>query len=121
MAGQGVDWTLAFYRLADAAEGNTAPLRALFADPTALLAWLDRWQARLSPGSVALMRATNPRLIARNHLVEEALEAATAGDMAPFHALLDALRRPFDADPALERFALPPPQGLAPHVTYCGT
>ena len=121
MEGQGVDWTLAFHRLAQAAEGDIVPLRALFADPTALLAWLGGWQARLTPGSVALMRASNPRLIARNHLVEAALEAATAGDMAPFHALVDALRRPFDPDPALERFALAPPQGLAPHVTFCGT
>src|SRR5688572_1680297 len=43
---QSVDYTLAWRRLADAAEGNTVPLSALFTDGVALSAWLDRWSAR---------------------------------------------------------------------------
>lgn len=121
MAGQGVDWTLAFYRLAQAAEGEVAPLRSLFDDPAALIDWLPRWTARLGEDAASRLRRKNPRIIARNHLVEEALSAATAGDLAPFHALLDAIRRPFDSDPALDRFALPAPQGFGRYVTYCGT
>ena len=44
-AGQ-VDFTLAWRRLADAAEGDDAPLRALFADAGAPEAWLARWRER---------------------------------------------------------------------------
>jgi uncharacterized protein YdiU (UPF0061 family) len=61
-----------------------------------------------------------PKYIPRNHLVEEALTAATAGDMAPFEALLDVVRDPFTERPGLERYAQPDP-AVARYVTYCGT
>ena len=57
-------------------------------------------------------------MIPRNHLVEEALAAATAGDLAPFEALVAAVCAPFVER---EAYMLPAPQGLAPHVTFCGT
>ena len=41
-----VDFTLGWRRLADAAAGDEAPLRALFADARAPDAWLARWRAR---------------------------------------------------------------------------
>jgi len=121
MEGQGADWTLTFRRLADAAEGNEGMLRPLFADPSALDAWLPRWRARLAPDAAAKLRAANPRIIPRNHKVEEALAAATDGDMAPFEALVAAITRPFDDDPALDPYALPAPQGFGRYVTFCGT
>ena len=120
MAGQGVDWTLAFRRLAGAAE-DAGPLRALFADPGTLDDWLPRWRAALAPEARALMAAANPAVIPRNHLVEEALTAATSGDMAPFAALLAEVRRPFAPEAGREGFALPAPSGFGPYVTFCGT
>ncbi len=121
MAGQGADWTLTFRRLATATHGDTSTLAPLFADAAALNAWLPRWRARLAPDAATRMNATNPAIIPRNHMVEDALVAATAGDMAPFDALLAAITDPFAETPDTERFTLPAPQGLAPYVTYCGT
>jgi serine/tyrosine/threonine adenylyltransferase len=121
MAGQGADWTLTFRRLAGAVSGDAATLAPLFADAAALGAWLPRWQARLAPDAAGRIRAVNPAIIPRNHMVELALEAATVGDMAPFDALLAAITDPFADTAGRERFALPAPQGLAPYVTYCGT
>ena len=130
---QRVDFTLAWRRLADAAAGDAAPLRALFVEPTALDAWLTRWQAQCSaldavasPGSEARasrMRRVNPLLIPRNHLVEEALEAASErGDLEPFAAMLAAVRRPFDDTPEVERYAQPAPAEVtATYQTFCGT
>jgi uncharacterized protein YdiU (UPF0061 family) len=120
-----VDFTLANRRLADAAAGDEAPLRALFersdGGPAGITAWLAHWQAR-GPQGPAALRAANPRLIARNHRVEEALAAATAGDLAPFQALLAALRRPFDDVPGDAPFAEPAPPALAAgYRTFCGT
>lgn len=67
------------------------------------------------------MDRVNPVYIPRNHLVEEALDAATAGDLAPFEALVDVIRRPFDERPGLERYAAGAPDGSGPYTTFCGT
>lgn len=127
LEGQGADWTMTFRALAPAALGDRGPLRVLLREPRALEAWLDRWQARLAtegrpPEAVAAaIRAANPAVIPRNLAVEEALAAATAGDLAPFEALLGAVTRPFDPRPGQERYLLPDPGGLAGYRTYCGT
>ncbi|MHA6615960.1 hypothetical protein [Pseudonocardia sp. DLS-67] len=67
------------------------------------------------------MDRVDPVHVPRNHVVEEALTAATAGDMAPFHRLVEVVSSPFDERPGLERYAEPAPAGSRPHITYCGT
>jgi len=68
------------------------------------------------------MDRVNPAYIPRNHLVEEALSAATEGDPAPVHRLLDAVTSPFEERPGLERYAEPGPQDFAAgYRTFCGT
>jgi uncharacterized protein YdiU (UPF0061 family) len=123
-----VDFTLANHHLAEAAAGDEAPLRALFepsdGGPAGITAWLAHWRARSRPGPEGrqALRAANPRIIARNHRVEEALAAATAGDLAPFRALLAALRRPFADRPEDAPYAEPAPPALAAgYRTFCGT
>jgi uncharacterized protein YdiU (UPF0061 family) len=126
---QAVDFTLAWRYLAGAAEGNESRLRALFAEPAGLDAWLARWRARcerdgLAAGArAAAMRRVNPCIIPRNHRVEEALAAAmTDDDLAPFEQLLAALQRPFDENPALAPYAEPAPAAqTACYQTFCGT
>ena len=115
-----MDWTLAFRRLAGATE-DAGALRALFARPAALDDWLPRWQAALAPDAAARMAIANPVVIPRNHLVEEALGAATGGDLEPFRTLLAEVTRPFAPEAGRERFALPAPSGFGPYVTFCGT
>ena len=129
-----VDFTLGWRRLADAAAGDEAPLRALFGDARAPDAWLARWRARWSCesdhdsaitalGRADAMRNVNPIVIARNHRVEEALAAASdQGDLAPFQQLLDALRRPYDEATELAPYAEPAPAAVtARYRTFCGT
>lgn len=118
----GADFTQAWRALAEAREGNQAALHTLFDDSTGLAAWLQHWQAACT-ATPAQLRAANPRLIPRNQRVEEALAAASeGGDMAPTEALLAALRQPFSADPALQRYAEPGPAALAAaYRTFCGT
>ena len=67
------------------------------------------------------MDRVNPLYIPRNHLVEEALTAATGGDLDPLHRLLEALAAPFDARPGLDRYARPAPDDFGAYTTYCGT
>jgi uncharacterized protein YdiU (UPF0061 family) len=67
------------------------------------------------------MDRVNPVYVPRNHLVEEALDAATAGDLEPVHRLLDALTAPYDERPGLERYAEPAPETFGRYTTFCGT
>ncbi len=121
MAAGGADWTLTFRRLAGAAGGDDTLLAPLFSGGDGLADWLPRWRARLAPDAAARMARVNPAVIPRNHLVEAALQAATAGDLAPFHALLAEVQRPFAPEAGREAYVLPPPQGFGRYVTYCGT
>ena len=129
MAAGKADFTLTFRRLGEAIEdGDGAEgLRALFADPTALNPWLERWRQRLadephSPADRATrMAAVNPALIPRNHQVEAALAAALADDLGPFEALIAALATPFDDKPEHRRFQTPPEPDEIVQQTFCGT
>ncbi|RZI86169.1 MAG: YdiU family protein [Rubrivivax sp.] len=133
---QSVDFTLAWRRLADAAQGEEAPLRALFAEPEALDPWLGRWRHRSAseaagptagPAAGAAqaerMRRVNPWVIPRNHWVEEALAAATNDDdLAPFNRLLAALRDPWQETADNAVYGEPAPSSVtACYQTFCGT
>ncbi|MBW9111921.1 protein adenylyltransferase SelO [Microbacterium ureisolvens] len=116
------DFTGFWRDLAAAAEGDDRPLRDRFLGPAPELdAWLNRWKALTPDGG--LIRAVNPVYIARNHIVEEALDAATKGDLAPFNDLLALVREPYTERPGgvYRRYARPAPDGAPRHRTFCGT
>ena len=114
-----VDYTSAFRRLSAAARGDTEPVRSLVLDLAGIDDWLQRWRG-LAPDADAMERV-NPVYIPRNHLVEEALAAGTDGDLAPLHRLLEAVARPYDERPRLERYAEPAPEHFGRYRTFCGT
>src|SRR5688500_15346232 len=76
-----VDHTSFFRRLSAAARGDAEPVRGLVLDLARIDSWLERWRG-LAPDA-DVMDGANPVYIARNHLVEQALSSATAGDLAP--------------------------------------
>ncbi|RGE24178.1 YdiU family protein [Leucobacter sp. wl10] len=117
LQGHGVDYTSAFRALGEAARGDDAPYRALVGGAPG--EWFDEWLA-LDPDDAA-MDDSNPVYIPRNHLVDEALVAATEGDLGPFERVLEAVARPCERRPGLERYERPAPPGSSRHVTYCGT
>jgi serine/tyrosine/threonine adenylyltransferase len=130
MAEGGADFSLTFRRLCDAADGphRENEARTLFADPGAFDAWAARWRERLlrdggdSSERQALMRASNPAFIPRNHLVEEAIAAAQdAGDFTPFEKLLAVLAKPYEDQPEAARYAAPPLPDQIVRQTFCGT
>ena len=120
------DYTLAFRHLADrAAESDDAAVP--FELPETFSAWLERWQSRCEEESVAAeqrkaaMLKTNPAFIPRNHLVEEAINRAYAGDLSNFHELYERLQTPFVYDEADARLAQPPMPHEIVQQTFCGT
>lgn len=128
-AGQ-ADYILAWRHLADAVESDPAPLRSVFrGDMAKLDEWLPRWQGRLAlekrPAAevAADMRRVNPYVIPRNHLVEQALEAATVdNDFTPFNQLLEVLCDPYTEREVASIYAEPASrEQTANHRTFCGT
>jgi uncharacterized protein YdiU (UPF0061 family) len=123
------DFTLTFRNLAQAAESPSEPTRwrALFAESAELEGWLRDWQERLAgdPQSTsertASMRAANPAFMPRNHRVQAALDAAEGGDYTLFAKLLGVLQRPYDDQPEVAAYALPPQPSERVLQTFCGT
>jgi uncharacterized protein YdiU (UPF0061 family) len=124
---QRVDFTSCLRALSSSVRGDAEPARSLFQEPSVFDAWSERWRAQLSsqasdPHAIAeAMDRVNPMYIPRNHHVEAALAAATAGDLGPFRRLLDVLARPFDERPGLEPYAAPAPPDFGAYRTFCGT
>ncbi|MGU3502861.1 protein adenylyltransferase SelO [Mycobacterium sp. C31M] len=88
--------------------------------PLGFMGWVTRWRAH-NPDTAAMNRV-NPIYIPRNHLVEESLAAATAGDLEPMRRLLDAVTDPFTERPGLQRYAAPASEDFtASYRTFCGT
>ena len=66
------------------------------------------------------MRRHNPAFVPRNHIVEEALEAATsAGDFSVMERLLDVLATPYDHGRELPKFSTSGADRS--YRTFCGT
>jgi serine/tyrosine/threonine adenylyltransferase len=130
MATDGADFTLTFRDLAEAETDAVAlaRLRARFADPAGFDGWYTSWRARTAAESRqpaerrALMRASSPAFIPRNHLVEEVIAAAVnESDFARFERLVEVLARPYDDQPEHARYAEPPRPEQIVRQTFCGT
>lgn len=92
-----------------------------------LMQWVEIWRARIASESedrstsLAVMQKMNPCVIPRNHQVEIALEAANAGDMAPFRTLLNVLSDPYHYRDELKPYQSAVEESGYRYKTYCGT
>ena len=118
----GADYTNTFRDLTEEEPPQGKPY-----DDKTFEAWYARWRERLAQdentleSSLALMGANNPVVIPRNHKVEQALDAATNGDLQPFRDLLVALQDPFENRVDLKPYQSPPEPEERVHQTFCGT
>lgn len=120
MATLGADFTRVFRGLAE----GTA--RDEFTERDAYDLWEADWHARLEregrsvAQAQADIAAVSPAIIPRNHRIEEAIQAAVAGDLAPFQDMNEALAAPFDA-PKDSPYRIAPMPDEAVRRTFCGT
>ncbi|MEM1074411.1 MAG: YdiU family protein, partial [Pseudomonadota bacterium] len=115
MEDQQADFTNTFDALA---RGDA---RDQFLDRDTFDAWGQRWRSRidLEPDPEHVMQKASPRVVPRNHRIEEMIAAAVAGDYGPFRRLLSAYADPFaTADSDLMR---PPAENERVQATFCGT
>jgi uncharacterized protein YdiU (UPF0061 family) len=113
------DMTLFFRGLAVASADNIEPLRPAFyesGEPSdahrgRLVSWLQRYEARLKVEAmpieerIARMNRANPKYVLRNYLAQQAIDAATEGDVSQIERLLHVLETPYDDQPEHEDFA----------------
>ena len=85
--------------------------------------WLQRIEKQDATKTTASLRASNPLYIPRNHLVEDALTAATdQDDLSLFERLLEVVSLPYQERQGLEDYARPAPKEFtACYKTFCGT
>jgi uncharacterized protein YdiU (UPF0061 family) len=125
MAEQRVDYTSCLRSLSSALRGDAKAARSRFGDPAAFSAWSERWLTAVGEQRAMAadrMDRVNPIYVPRNHLVEDALAAATDGDLVPFEELLEVVTSPCDSRPGRERFEQPAPADFgAAYRTFCGT
>lgn len=125
---QQADFTNSFRALAgDPASLAELPPQPLFDSP-AFAAWRQRWEARLAQQNEsveqarALMQRHNPQLIARNHQVEKALQAASeSGDLQPVLRLVALLQTPYQVQPGCADYCRQPEPAERVFQTFCGT
>lgn len=123
---QRLDLTSTMRSLSSGLRGDVAAVTDRVSDVEPMRAWLDRWTARVATtesdldAAAAAMDRVNPVYVPRNHLVEEALDAATAGDLGPFDELVQVLASPFDEQVGRQRYA-EASMSSAPYRTFCGT
>ena len=123
---QRCDFTLAFRRLSELPIG-TSDIKQLFDFTDNFNNWIKRWQLRCIEEPISnedryqQMMATNPAFIPRNHLVEEAIQLAYAGDFTMFHRLNERLAKPFEYNADDQALATPPRPDQIVQQTFCGT
>ena len=112
----GLDYTLSFRNLAERAGAD---------DDAESGEWEVRWRQRLGEQPAeqtrALMNSVNPLFIPRNHRVEQAIEAAVAGDLSIFEDMNRVLADPYQAQPEYSEYAEPPEPHERVRQTFCGT
>lgn len=125
------DFTLTFRALSKMSatvSQSDDEVRQRFENPDHFDEWAVQWRRRLSLEFLSdterqsLMNKTNPSVIARNHLVEEAIRAAVDhNDFGPFEALVSILETPYVDQPEGSLYILPPRDDQVVQATFCGT
>ncbi len=128
MAASRADFTLTFRGLSGEIDGQAGKgaTRESFVDLAAFDDWAGRWRARLESedfdASREAMLSANPKYLPRNHQVEAAIRAAVENeDFGPFEQMLAATGKPFDEQPRMAAYALPPREDERVLQTFCGT
>ena len=126
LADNAVDYPIFWRRLSRAVgSGDFDPVRDLCADRAG---W-DRWMLSFSEHvalthrtlDANLMLKNNPHIVLRNHLAQQCIEAAQAGEFSALQALQTALQMPFDEHPAHEAYAGFPPDWAAHLSISCSS
>lgn len=123
---QRADFTLAFRYLANT-DRDAQPWLDLFADPHPARQWLDRYRTRLlddpraQPERKTGMDRANPLYVLRNHLAQQAIQAAQQGDTSEIDHLMKLLQDPYSQRAEGASYAQPPAVGAPQVAVSCSS
>ncbi|WP_444814890.1 protein adenylyltransferase SelO [Variovorax davisae] len=126
LAQEKVDYTIFWRRLSHGvASGDVEPVRDLFVDRPGFDAWLQTYAERragtpAAEGAARMLR-NNPKFVLRNHLGQQAIEAAGQKDFSGVATLLSLLETPFDEHPGHDAFAGFPPDWASTIEISCSS
>lgn len=110
-----LDYTVSFSNLDSLYSGETR----LYSMNAELTDFLKRWKA-LGP-DLSLLNSSNPKLIPRNHQIQQVIDHANQRDYAPLKEMWEALKSPFDVSEKHTHMTLPPKPNERVYQTFCGT
>lgn len=114
------DFTLTFRALSDSRPGDLSArhfealsynVQKFSRAQSRIESWLSRYAQRGdAPDRKVRMDGANPRIVPRNYLLQQAIDAAEQGDLGVLNELLKALERPFADQPQFEHLAAKRPE-----------
>jgi len=126
LAADKVDYTIFWRRLCDfqSPQGREA-VRDLFLDRAGYDAWALQYSERTMSADIGLqadlMLKNNPKYVLRNHLGEQAIQAAKLKDFSGVNTLLTLLQAPFEEHPGHDSHAGFPPDWAASIEISCSS
>ena len=126
LASNKVDYPIFWRRLCNfTAQSGHEPVRDLFFDTESFNAWALQYSERITGVAYAqshdLMLKSNPKFVLRNHLAEEAIQAAKLKDFSQVETLLQLMQSPFDEHPEQESLAGFPPEWASSIAISCSS
>ena len=131
LAREHTDYSIFWRRLSHAAHGLENGQPKAFQPVTDLFLDRQRWQdlalrlqarwADEPAGAGARMLQHNPKMVLRNHLGEQAIRQAQAGDFSEVQTLLKLLSSPFDEHPGHDAYADFPPDWASSISISCSS
>ncbi|MGO4391561.1 YdiU family protein [Variovorax sp. M-6] len=126
LAQEKVDYTIFWRRLSNAVAGdNPEPVRDLFIDRAGFDAWLQAYSERraATPAAEAAgrMLGSNPKFVLRNHLGQQAIEAAQEKNFEGVATLLRLLETPFEEHAGHDDYAGFPPDWASTIEISCSS
>lgn len=118
LQGSHADYTIVFRELSTFSSSDGATndrLREHFLNPDRFVEWAVRYRDRLRSERSRdderrdRMNRVNPKYVLRNYLAQTAIEKAQGKDFSEIDRLFTLLQDPFNDQPGMDSYALPPP------------
>ncbi len=119
LATNNIDWTYFWHEFSSGRHLDTLASNSVYK------IWLEKYNLRTKDldqaTSKKLMKSTNPAIVPRNYLLQNAITKAQAGDFSEVDNLFRALSNPYDDIPEFSHYQDLPPVGAEEIIVSCSS